>query len=299
MMKGKETFFSVIIPTYNHAEQLAACLQSIVDLDYRRDSFEVIVVDDGSDVSPDAVVASFGKQLDITLVTQPNAGPAAARNTGVARAKGQFLAFTDDDCCPTANWLSNLASSFLDAPDCAIGGRTINALPNNLFSTASQTIIDFVYARYNDDLRQPRFFASNNLALPADRFKAIGGFDRALRTSEDRELCERWLHQGYRMIFAPEVVIYHSHVLTFGTFWRQHLNYGRGAFCFRRKLAQRDKKPIRLDSKSFYLNMFRYPFSHARKWSALWLSVLLMISQLASAIGFMSEWINQARRRVQ
>ena len=296
-MEQKEPFFSIIIPTYNNTEQLAICLQSVVDLDYPRDRFEVIVVDDGSDVPPEDVVHSFGKQLDITLLTQPNAGPAAARNTGVAQAKGECLAFTDDDCFPSVSWLSSLASCFLDAPDCAIGGRTINALSNNLFSTASQTIIDFVYAYYNDDPRHARFLASNNLALPAKAFKVTGGFDPMLRTSEDRELCERWLHQGYRMIFAPEAVIYHSHALTFRTFWRQHLNYGRGAFRFRRKLAQRDKTSIRLESKSFYLDLFRYPFSHHRKWSALKLSLLLLISQVASAVGFMNEWINQTRRR--
>jgi len=296
MIRKKEIVFSVIIPTYNHAEQLAACLQSMADLDYCREHFEVIVVDDGGYVSPEAVVSSFGKHLDITLLTQANAGPAAARNTGAARAKGDYLAFTDDDCCPAPGWLSNLASCFANAPDCAISGRTINGLSGNLFSTASQTIIDFVYAHYNIDSSKTRFFASNNLAMPRDRFHAIGGFDPILRTSEDRDFCDRWRHQGYRMMYVPEAVVYHRHMLSFRTFWQQHFHYGRGAFLFRRKLARREKKPMELESTSFYWSMVWYPFSQHGKWRALSLCVLLLISQMASGAGFMSEWIRQTRR---
>jgi hypothetical protein len=67
------------------------------------------------------------------------------------RAKGQFLAFTDDDCRPAADWLQALAQRFATAPDHAVGGRTVNALTNNPYTTASQLIVDFVYAYYNAD----------------------------------------------------------------------------------------------------------------------------------------------------
>jgi len=69
----------------------------------------VIVVDDGSEMPLEAVVAAFHDQLDVTLLTEPHAGPATARNTGAVRAKGEFLAFTDDDCTPASDWLQTLA----------------------------------------------------------------------------------------------------------------------------------------------------------------------------------------------
>ena len=83
-------------------------------------------------------------------------------------------------------------------------------------------------------------FRANNLALPEDRFRAIGGFDTIfpLAASEDREFCDRWLHHGFQMTYAPEAVVYHARALTFRSFWRQHFKYGRGAFHFHQVRAR-------------------------------------------------------------
>ena len=74
-------------------------------LGYPQDRFEVIVVDDGSEPPMDSVVSFFRDRLELVLLSQANSGPAAARNTGAAQAKGKFLAFTDDDCTPAPDWL--------------------------------------------------------------------------------------------------------------------------------------------------------------------------------------------------
>ena len=107
------------------------------------------------------------------------------------------------------------------------GGQSFNALPTNPYSTASQLLISYLYSYYNGRSSQARFFASNNLAFPADGLRAIGGFDATYtRTAgEDRELCDRWLTDGRRKLYAPDAVVYHAHALTFRTFWRQHFNY--------------------------------------------------------------------------
>lgn len=248
-MTQEQPFFSIVVPSYARSRQLAACLPSLTCLDYPRDRLEVIVVDDGSETLPEAVVASFRDQLDVTLLMQTHADPAAACNTGAARAKGGFLAFTDDDCTPAPEWLQSLAVRFARAPDCAISGRTLNALPNNLYSTASQLIVEFVYAYCNTNPDQSSFFSTNNLAVPADHSQAVGGFDAPSFpfASEDRDFCSRWLHLGYRMIYAPEVVVYHAHALTLRTFWRRHFNYGRGAFRFREARVCRDQGRIKLE----------------------------------------------------
>lgn len=292
-MERGRPFFSIIIPTYARPRQLATCLGALANLDYPRDRFEVIVVDDGGEVSPEGGVTSFGDQLDIILLVQEHAGPATARNTGATRAKGEFLAFTDDDCAPAPDWLQALAARFATALDCAVGGRTLNALPDNPYSTTSQLIVDVVYAHYNTDSDQARFFASNNLAVQAERFRAIGGFDAASFpfASEDRDFCNRWLHHGYRMIYAPEAVIYHAHALTLRGFLRQHFLYGCGAFRFHTARARRDPRRSIVEI-GFYLNLLdlvRDAFPKVPGRRGLLLAMLLVMWQVANTAGFVWE----------
>ena len=287
----RQPTFSIIIPTYQRPGQLVACLQSLTRLDYPREHFEVIVVDDGSETPLDVVMAPFRDRLDVAVLRQANAGPAAARNTGVARAKGTFLAFTDDDCRPAPDWLTVLAQHFATSPDCAIGGRTHNALPDNPYSTASQLLISYLYSYYNARSSQARFLAFNNLAFPANDFRAIGGFDTIYpqAAAEDRELCDRWLSCGRRMSYAPDAVLYHAHALTFRTFWRQHFNYGRGAFRFHRAHARRTSNRIKIEPFPFYFDLLRYPFAQGQGGQSLPLAALLLLSQVANAAGFFWE----------
>lgn len=300
-MEQKQPFFSIIIPTYSRPEQLAACLQSLACLRYPGDCFEAIVVDDGSKIPLDAVISPFSDRLNIYLLTQPHSGPAKARNRGAAQAKGEYLAFTDDDCTPAPEWLQTMAARFAATPHHAIGGRTLTALPDNPYSTANQLLIEYLYAYYNADHSQPYFLASNNLALPTTCFNALGGFDTTypLAAGEDRDLCDRWLHHGYRMTYAPEAIVYHAHTLTFRTFWWRHFSYGRGAFLFRQTRARRNQGHIRLEPLLFYLNLLCYPFSQKRSHRGLLLSKLLVVSQLAHTAGFLWEMMNQASDKIK
>ena len=286
-----QPIFSVIVPTYGRPRQLTTCLQALAHLHYPREQFEVIVVDDGSVIPLDGVVEAFHDQLDVILLKQSHAGPAAARNTGAAHAKGQFFAFTDDDCLPALDWLQTLQLRFATTPNQIIGGQTRNALPANPYSTASQIIIDMVYAYYNADPSRARFFASNNLALPAIRFHAIGGFDATFTTSEDRELCDRWRHHSYCMTYAPEVIVYHAHALTLRTFWWQHFSYGRGAFRFHRIRTCRGSGRFRQEL-NFYTGL---PYFLCRSLSlergvrVLLLPALMLMWQVANVAGFLWE----------
>jgi glycosyltransferase involved in cell wall biosynthesis len=284
-------FISIIIPTYERPRRLAACLRSLARLDYPRDRFEAIVVDDGSKMPLETVCAPFRNRFELKLLRQANFGPARARNTGAAHAKGKFLAFTDDDCEPAADWLQTLVRRFAKTPGYAIGGRTLNALTDNLYSMASQILIDYLYKYYNSDPHQARFFASNNMALPADQFRELGGFDTTFprAAGEDRELCDRWLYHGHRMLFAPEVRVYHSHTLTLRTYWKQHFNYGCAASFFHQARASRGRGGPRLEPLRFYVNLFRYPLWHVRGRQALLLALLLVMSQGANAMGYFTE----------
>jgi glycosyltransferase involved in cell wall biosynthesis len=81
---------SIIIPTYRRPQQLTRCLEAIACLEYPRDEFEVIVVDDGGQTQLDHIVRSFtDRRVAVSLLRQPHAGPAAARNAGTERARGR------------------------------------------------------------------------------------------------------------------------------------------------------------------------------------------------------------------
>ena len=287
----KSPVFSIIIPTYNRPEQLASCLESLNRLDYPRDCFEVIIVDDGSSLCMDSVAAPFKEQLTVDLIRQANAGPASARNTGSAHAKGQFLVFTDDDCQPSPNWLQALAQGFSDFPETVVGGCTLNKLPDNIYSEASQLLIDYIYSYYNSDPNHAHFFASNNLSLAADHFHSLGGFDTTfpLAAAEDREFCDRCLDQGYRLVYLPAAQVEHAHHLNRRGFWRQHFNYGRGAFHFHQIRNQRGLEKIQVEPLSFYFQLLIYPLRHRAVAAGLLLSSLFFVSQVANVAGFFWE----------
>ncbi len=282
--------FSIVIPTYNRPERLAICLQSLTQIDYPRDRFEVIVVDDGSAQPMAPTVEPFTSNLNLTLLRQVNSGPAQARNAGAARAQGQYLVFTDDDCQPHPNWLSALAAQLDRQPQALVGGHTLNALPHNMFSTASQLLIDYLYNYYNS-CHQPSFFASNNFAMATEQFRHLGGFDTSfpLAAGEDREFCDRWLQQGLPMAYAPEAQVDHSHHLSLLRFWRQHFNYGRGAYCFHQVRSRRVTEQVKVEPLEFYWQLLTYPLAQQPQLQGLLLSGLLFVSQVANVAGFFWE----------
>jgi GT2 family glycosyltransferase len=283
--------FSVVVPTCNRPRQLAACLGALAGLDYPRERFEVVVVDDGSPVPPKEVVASFRPRLYLVFLSRPNAGPGVARNTGALRARGEYLAFTDDDCGPDPSWLASLADRLAASPGALVGGRTVNALPGNRYAAASQTLVTYVYDYYNADPDRARFFASNNLAVPRDRFLTLGGFDARFprAAAEDRDFSDRWVAAGYPAVYAPHAVVRHAHPLRLGTFGRQHFNYGRGAYRFHRLRAARRAGPVRLEPLSFYVNLVRCPLAPPDGGRGLPEAALLVLAQLMNAAGFFYE----------
>ncbi len=287
--------FSIVIPTYSRPVELAACLQSICRLEYPRDRFEVIVVDDGSKTPLDEVVAPFAPVLTVSLLRQANAGPSAGRNAGAQQAHGDFIAFTDDDCLPEPEWLSGLAEVLSGSPECMVGGATANAATGNLCSVTSQLITDVVYRHYNADPSAARFLASNNLGVSARRFREIGGFDPAFKTAEERELCDRWLHRGNRIIYQAGARVRHARVLTVWSFCRQHFGYGRGAEHFHRQRGGRRSGGVLADI-GFHLdtrNWLWRPLTAVPRRQLVPVALLLALWQASNLAGFLYERIRR------
>jgi GT2 family glycosyltransferase len=299
MTNAKRPSFSVIVPTYDRPEAVRRLLLALQRLEYPEDRFEVVVVDDGGATPLDAVVDGVRYGFGVTLLRQANAGPASARNMGAQRARGQYLAFTDDDCEPDNDWLDALARRFDVEPDVMVGGRTVNALRENVYSEASQTIVDLVYGHYNRDPLNARFVASSNLALPAEDFREVGGFDTSFPSAggEDRELCRRWIATGRRIVFEPDAVVLHAHSLSTKAFFRQHFEYGRGAFRFHQGAGANGSGA--LGELHFYAALPRLVarrLSGERLGRSLTLSFLLGVWQLANVAGYGRERISAWRR---
>jgi glycosyltransferase involved in cell wall biosynthesis len=223
----------VVIATRDRPQRLASCLESLAAQDYPRERFEVIVVDDGGDSQLDQMTRRYRQRLELSILRRRFAGRSAARNQGVAQACGQLVAFTDDDSEPDPGWLRALATRHAAVPGHALGGSTVSMSATNPYARISGLILDLAYRHQSGRLpRGARFFAANNLALPADRFRMLGGFNPQLRVSEDRELCDRWVEHGFGMTFVPEAVIRHATPTTLGDFCRKQFGYGRGAFAY-------------------------------------------------------------------
>jgi GT2 family glycosyltransferase len=274
--------FSVIVPTYNRPSAIKACAEGLLALPHP--SFEVIIVDDGSDEPAELALAEHAGDPRLRVFRQENQGPGAARNHGARYARGRFLAFTDDDCRPVPQWLSAFGAVLQQTPDALAGGPVVNALTKNVYAAASQDIISFLY---ETDATATAFFTSNNFCCSAESFAEVGGFDPELRlSSEDRDFCIRYRSKGGPVLHVPEAEVRHSHDLGAVSFWRQHLRYGQGARQLSDKLAESgNAPPLAVRTPSFYAQLLSYP---ARRdgMKALPRSFLIALSHVAMAWGY-------------
>ena len=132
---------SVVVPTYNRAARIGYCLDALRSQDSSV-AFEVIVVNDGS---TDDTLQIIKKYQGIRVISQANAGPAAARNRGVQEASGEIVLFTDDDCEPVSNWLQEMLRPF-DDPE-VVGAKGV-------YRTYQRELIArFVQIEYEDRYR--------------------------------------------------------------------------------------------------------------------------------------------------
>lgn len=289
---------TIVVPTRDRPQRLEACLEAVAALDYPEDRLQVVVVDDGGRESARPIVARFDGRLDVQLVEQDAAGPAAARNAGVAHARNGYVAFTDDDCAPDPGWLRALVSRFEEFPGAMLGGRTVNALEANPFSEASQELVSYLYDYYNSPERGARFLTSNNMAMPTELFLEVGGFHASFprAAAEDRDFCDRWRAAGHAMWYVPEAVVRHSHAMDWIRFWRQHFGYGRGAHGYHRRRLARGETRMRLEPLRFYTGLLAHPLRSGAGLRAPALSGLLALAQAANVLGFLTEALEAARR---
>ncbi len=288
--------FSVIIPTYQRLEGLRNCLSGITGISTDRQSFEVIVVDDGSDHDPATVVDTFRPVLRIRLLNQQrNMGPAAARNRGAEAARGDYLVFIDDDCIPRPEWLNVLQRRIQQQGERAYGGNCHNGLGASIWSEAQQVLLDYLNSHYNNRTDEARFCPTNNLAVPRRTFLNLGGFDTSFRyaAGEDRDFSDRWLSSGANMSFVTDAPVYHQHAMGFTEFCRLHYRYGRGARRYRTRGGHQAQRR-RFEPLSFYARLLVYPYSCNAPGKATLLAALQVLSQGLHTLGYIREGLSHA-----
>ena len=290
---------TVVVPTFGRPESLGRCLAALAAQTLPRELFEVVVCDDGSPVPAAPTVKRFAERMAVSVVVRSRSGPAAARNEGARHARGQILAFTDDDCVPAPDWLELLLERTRRHPGHMIGGSIINLLPDDPYATATQLIMSCVYDYYSRSVEGHRFFSTTNLAVPVSRFWLLGGFSERFprAAGEDYDLCARWEEAGFPNEYAPEVEVGHAHGHTLASFWRQHFGYGRALLRVRQGMAlRRGGAGIDLESPGFYRQILTYPLLHSEHGHAVRNTALVFLAQVATACGGMREWFEPSAR---
>ena len=204
-------FASIVIPTYNRRPILEKCLLALEHQHANElDSYEVVVVDDGStDGTPDWLRAEASNFPHVRLIEQEHGGPAEGRNRGVDQAKGDLIIFIDSDLVVT--------DSFLDSHVKALR-RSWEKLGNQLCFTYGAVINTANFLTPTSEPHKLRdlswaYFATGNVAIDREVLEQAGLFDTSFRLYgwEDLELGERLRQMGVELIRCPEAVGYHWH----------------------------------------------------------------------------------------
>jgi len=233
--------FSVVIPTRNRPRRLLACLESFRRMEYPADLWELIVVDDGGEQSFALIPEGLRRGLPLRRLEIRSSGPAAARNAGAKVASGEYLAFTDDDCLVEPDWLTQLSSGFAGGKWDALGGRSLNPIPEDAGATAWHLLIEFLYEYLRDENGNCLLLVANNAAYKREAFEAVGGFDPQFpwAAAEDRDLSFRLYAAKFALGYHPGAKVWHY---LEGVSGRRYLTrqffYGRGGFYFERNVKR-------------------------------------------------------------
>jgi O-antigen biosynthesis protein len=222
---------SVVVASYNGERTLTSCLDSLRRLNYP--DYEIILVDDGStDATPQIALKHAGVRY---FRHEENLGLSTARNTGIAAATGEIVAFTDSDCRADEDWLYYLVNDLLSSDFVAIGGP--NLLPPEDSAVAAVVMVSPggpAHIMLTDRLAE--HVPGCNLACYKSVLAEIGGFDPMFqRAGDDVDLCWRLQQAGYKIGFSPAGFVWHYRRSTVAAYLKQQHGYGEAESLLFRK----------------------------------------------------------------
>ena len=242
-------FISVIIATRERPESLAACLRAFERVSYPQ--YEIIVVDNApaTEATRDLILGNFEANPCIRYAREEHPGLGWAHNCGLRYARGEIVAFTDDDVIVDVHWLSELLRGF--AAEAMVGCVTGLVVPKEIETSAQfwfeqhsgfnkgfrQRIFDLGAHRPGDRLfpyRASMFGTGANMAFRAGALRAVGGFDPVLGPGTPAKNCEdldayfRVIQAGYTLVYQPSALVRHVHRTDYSALREQYFTYGVG-----------------------------------------------------------------------
>lgn len=277
---------SVIIPAFNAAACICACLDALSAQKTDRE-FEVIVVDDASTDDLSFITAKYAGNLRLQLLRlQTNSGPGAARNAGAKAAAGGILLFTDADCVPAPDWLEMMLAPMADHDVIGVKG-VYQTFQNDLWARLAQLEFEERYEKLASH-GEIDFVDTYSGAYQKAPFMAAGGFNPELRQNEDVDLAFRLKKAGARFLFAPAARVAHTH--REGWLAYASLKYWRGYWRMRiyrqhlQKAGNDTYTPWTLKAQLALLVLFPVAlFSKQLRfcWKAFWLATCIPLARLA------------------
>lgn len=197
---------SVVIPHLNTPDLLIRCLASVAAQSLDRGRFEVIVVDNGSTISLDAVRATFPR---VKFLVEPQPGPGLARNRGAAAARAPILAFIDADCRAAPGWLQAAVDAVAaDPARTVVGGEILIDAADPAHMTGMEAFEAVFGFRQRMYIERKHFSVTANLAMGRAVLDAVGPFG-GIDIAEDLDWGRRAWAAGYRTRFVPGMLVWH------------------------------------------------------------------------------------------
>jgi GT2 family glycosyltransferase len=204
-MESNKPLFTVIIPHLNQSGELETCLTSLEAQRLDRTRFEIIVVDNGSELAPHDVVA---RHTGVRLLSELQPGPGPARNAGAQEASGEFLAFIDADCRAHPDWLLGALEAFRTYPDRTALGGDVRIWRENKDYTAIEAYEGVFAYRFKLYIEQHGFSGTGNLAVRRSDFHKVGPF-AGIHVAEDMDWGRRALEAGLQFRYVPDMIVFH------------------------------------------------------------------------------------------
>lgn len=222
-------YFSIIIPVYNRPDEVNELLESIQKSTYKEE-FEIVIIEDGSTISSEEVVAKFSDKLNINYFFKENSGPGDSRNYGMLKAKGDYFIIFDSDCIIPENYLQEvekeLNSSYVDCyggPDAALDSFSNIQKAINFAMTSTITTGGIRGGSEKISKFQPRSF---NMGISKKAFLESKGFGN-IHPGEDPDLSIRLWKLGYETRLFTNAFVYHKRRIDWEKFSLQVSKFGK------------------------------------------------------------------------
>lgn len=223
-----QLFYSIIIPVYNRPEEVVELLESLLLQTYQ--DFEVLIVEDGSQVTCESQVASFRSKLDIKYYFKPNSGPGDSRNYGMKKANGNYYIILDSDCILPANYMESVDKALtVSYVDCFGGADASHDSFSDIQKAINFSMTSFLTTggvRGGSEKLgkfQPRSF---NMGISKRAFESTGGFG-TIHPGEDPDLTFRLWKAGFQSRLIADALVYHKRRIDWDKFKTQVNKFGK------------------------------------------------------------------------